>query len=191
MTAIPAPSDSLLDMFFVRTGLLVREAKKSTLALVLFGPTTGFYQRVAAKAKFMLAATSAVATMKESTETMLDSTEWFSSFYAQLADADPIGNEDIERVLTHIESGQDSLKDLQQGVLRSIPILSKSAISPKMKASRVGVAHRLEKAVASQYSVLENIRWALLEQLADKDIAAGKVSEAYSSIEDLFASLKR
>ncbi|MES2247641.1 MAG: hypothetical protein V4645_10185 [Pseudomonadota bacterium] len=191
MTAIPAPSANLLDMFFVQTGMLVREAKKSSVALVFSGPTGGYFQHVAAKARFMLSVLNAVHVMKNSVESVENSAKWFNDFVTGFDDSEEAIGDRLEKVLARVDECQASLKTLRATIQSAIPNLSKSAISHKMKSSRVEVAHRLEKAVVANFEALENVRWMLLERQADSDIAAGKVSEAYSFVEDLFASLKR
>lgn len=114
--------------------------------------------------------------------TLLDAETWFSGFSAKIAMLDGVEDAIADRIIIACSAAQEKTQQIfrqYQGIAD--------------KHSHIEVRNVADMACESAsilYNTLEKLRWEMLDRQADNDIAAGRVSEAFSSVEDLLNSLK-
>ncbi|WP_422097539.1 hypothetical protein [Variovorax sp.] len=168
---------------------MAAEVKKSGEALrPLVSATGGFFQRASAQAQLLLAMNRGMATLKETAKFHDESTGWFQNFRTSFEDCE-MDRASIDEMLVITASGQRSTVELLETLRETRSVLMNFGVSKRARQARLEISLRAEKAVSSTLNEMENFRWVLLERQADLDIAEGRVSKPYSSVEDLFASL--
>lgn len=113
---------------------------------------------------------------------LLDAETWFSGFSAKIAMLDSVEDEIADRIISACSATQEKTQQIfrqYQGIANT--------------HGQIEVRNMAAMACESAtilYNTLEKLRWEMLDRQADNDIDAGRVSEAFSSVEDLLNSLK-
>jgi hypothetical protein len=114
---------------------------------------------------------------------------WFRGARATIEDGSMKLNEDNSVLLAGLEGVMEKTRELRAIVLDGQATLVGVSKSKSLRASRTEVVQRLAATLADLFAVLEGCRWAVLEREADDDIAAGRVSPAFTNAADAIAFL--
>lgn len=113
---------------------------------------------------------------------MLDAEVWFTGLATTLSKLEAVHDEMADRVIKAAETTQDKVQAIH-GKYRSIAV--EHANSEVKRIADVAC-----QSASMLFDALEVLRWDMLNRQAENDVRAGKISEAFSSADDLITSLR-
>lgn len=113
---------------------------------------------------------------------MLDAEVWFTGLSTTLSKLEAVHDEVTNRVIKAVETTQEKVQAIH-GKYRAI-----SSDHTNSEVRRI--ADMACQSASMLFDALEVLRWDMLNRQAENDVTTGKVSETFSSADDLISSLR-
>jgi len=140
-------------------------------------------------ARIELLAVNTTDSFRKTSAECIETAIWFRGARATIEDGTMKLDEDNAPLLAALERVMEKVRELRAAVLSAQPSLSTASRSKQLRAMRIDVVQQLAATLTDVFAALEACRWAVLEREADDDIAAGRVSPAFTSAADAIAYL--
>lgn len=190
MSAFTLPPVDLPGLILEHTARIERACSSAMRRLQGLAGAKSAGSRVAAlHARQALLAESTTDYFRKTNVEFVETAIWLRGARVTIEEGTKALAQDNDVLLAGLQSTMEKIQSLRTCVLSVQPELAGASKSKHLRATRIAVVQQLAATLAEIFAALEGCRWAVLEREADDDIAAGRVSPAFTSAADAIAYL--